>query len=202
MHRPRFDLDQTPATPAAPRTVLLIWINTGRVRGRSMARIVPRLPTGMRDGRTSEVNMFKHILIATDGSRLAKKAEKAGIAIAKKIGACVTGYHALHEPHFRHSRFPDTDAQIEIELERRAREAGEKYVADMGRAAQAAGVPFEPVVTTADAPSSGIVEAAKRHHCDAIVIASHGRSGLPAMLLGSVTQEVLARSGMPVLVFR
>jgi nucleotide-binding universal stress UspA family protein len=72
----------------------------------------------------------------------------------------------------------------------------------MAKAAAAAGVSFQPVVATADAPSRGIVDAAKINHCDAIVMGSHGRSGLPAMLLGSVTQEVLARSGMPVLVFR
>jgi nucleotide-binding universal stress UspA family protein len=146
--------------------------------------------------------MFKHILIATDGSTLAKKAEEGGIAFAKATGARVTGYYALEEPHFRHGKYVEINDQIGAELEHRARESAEKHVAAMAAAAKAAGVPFEPLIARAEMPSRGIIEAARERDCDAIFIASHGRGGLPGLVLGSVTQEVLAHSSTPVLVFR
>ena len=64
----------------------------------------------------------------------------------------------------------------------------------MGQAAKAAGVPFEPLIAKADLPSRGIIKAASDRGCDAIFIASHGRSGLPGLVVGSVTREVLAHS--------
>jgi len=146
--------------------------------------------------------MFKHILVATDGSALAKKAEEGGIAFAKATGARVTGYYALEEPHFRHGKFAEINDQISAELEHRTRESAEKHVAAMAEAAKAAGVPFELLIAKADVPSRGIIEAAKERNCDAIFIASHGRGGLSGLVLGSVTSEVLAHSSIPVLVFR
>jgi nucleotide-binding universal stress UspA family protein len=146
--------------------------------------------------------MFKHILVPTDGSDLAKKAITAGVAFAKSVGARITGYYAMHEPAFIYNRFGNLDQQIKTELERRAREVAQRYLDEIGEAAKAAGVEFEPLITIADLPAEGIVDAAKRRKCDAIFLASHGRSGVSSLLLGSVTQEVLARSTLPVIVFR
>jgi nucleotide-binding universal stress UspA family protein len=146
--------------------------------------------------------MFKHILLPTDGSELAQKAIKAGVALAKALGARITGYYALHEPHILYNRFGDLDNQIKAELERRAREVAQKYVDEIGAAAKAAGVEFEPLITISDIPADGIIEVAQKRKCDAIFLASHGRKGVSRLLLGSVTQEVLARSTLPVIVFR
>jgi nucleotide-binding universal stress UspA family protein len=77
-----------------------------------------------------------------------------------------------------------------------------KSVGAIAVAAKAAGVRYKSVVTKSTIPYKGIINAAKKEGCDAIFIASHGRSGLKRMLLGSVTQEVLAHSEIPVLVFR
>jgi nucleotide-binding universal stress UspA family protein len=146
--------------------------------------------------------MFKHILIPTDGSELAKKAITAGVAFAKSVGARITGYYAMHEPAFIYNRFGNLDQQIKTELERRAREVAQRYLDEIGEAAKAAGVEFEPLITISDVPAEGIVDAAKKRKCDAIFLASHGRSGVSSLILGSVTQEVLARSTLPVIVFR
>jgi nucleotide-binding universal stress UspA family protein len=146
--------------------------------------------------------MFKHILIPTDGSELAKKAITAGVAFAKSVGARITGYYAMHEPAFIYNRFGNLDQQIKTELERRAREVAQRYLDEIGEAAKAAGVEFEPLITISDIPAEGIVDAAKKRKCDAIFLASHGRSGVSSLILGSVTQEVLARSTLPVIVFR
>jgi nucleotide-binding universal stress UspA family protein len=146
--------------------------------------------------------MFKHILIATDGSTLAKKAEQAGIAFAEKTGARLTGYHALQAPHFRHTRFTKVDKEIGKELELRARQVADKYVADLVSAAKAAGVRFQPLIEMAAVPALGIIDAAKKQECDAIFIASHGHRGLRRLMLGSITLDVLAHSSIPVLVIR
>ena len=72
----------------------------------------------------------------------------------------------------------------------------------IAKVAMAAGVPFRAVVAVAETPYDGIIEAAKKQKCDAIFMASHGRSGLEGLILGSVTHKVLIHSKLPVLVYR
>ena len=146
--------------------------------------------------------MFKHILVPTDGSERAQEAIKAGVAFAKSLGARITGYYAMHEPAFIYNRFGNLDHQIKAELERRAREVAQRYLDEIEAAAKAAGVEFEPLITISDIPAEGIVDAAQERNCDVIFLASHGRSGMSRLILGSVTQDVLARSTLPVIVFR
>jgi nucleotide-binding universal stress UspA family protein len=147
--------------------------------------------------------MFKHILIPTDGSQLATKAIKAGVEMAKEMGARVTGYCAQEPvPVHLYGEGYVADKQMTAEFERRAREHAEDCVEQVAAAAKAAGVPFEPLVTKASLPYRGIIEAAQERKCDVIFMASHGYRGLAGLLLGSVTQEVLTHSEIPVLVFR
>jgi len=146
--------------------------------------------------------MFKHILIPTDGSELAQKAMKAGIAFAKAAGARVTGYYAFHEPHFHHTRFEEVDESIRAELENRVRQASARYLSVIEEEAKSNGVPFESLITKAELPATGIIDAVNQCDCDVIFMASHGRSGISNLMLGSVTQDVLAHSKTPVLVFR
>lgn len=147
--------------------------------------------------------MFKHILIPTDGSRLAAKAIKAGVAMAKEMGAKVTGYCAQEPvPTHLYGEGYVADKQMIDEFERRAREHAETSVAEIAAAAKARGVPFTALITKSSIPSRGIIEAAQRRKCDVIFMASHGHRGLAGLLLGSVTQEVLTHSEIPVLVFR
>jgi len=147
--------------------------------------------------------MFKHILIPTDGSRTAAKAIQAGITLAKEMGAKVTGYHAQEPlPMHIHGEGYVADKELVAEFERRASEFATRCVGEIGAAAKAAGVPFEPLIVKSPVPYKGIVDAAKKQKCDAIFIASHGNKGLTGLVLGSVTQKVLAHSKLPVLVFR
>lgn len=147
--------------------------------------------------------MFKHILIPTDGSSVAAKAIQAGVVLAKEMGAKVIGYHAQEPlPSHVHGEGYFADEQLVAEFERRAREYAERCVGEIGAAAKAAGVPFEPLIVRSPVPYRGIIEAAEKEKCDAIFIASHGHRGLTGLLLGSVTNQVLAHSKIPVLVFR
>ena len=147
--------------------------------------------------------MFRHILIPTDGSAVAGKAVQAGIRFAKEIGAKVTGYYAVEviQPRVYGEGYMMGRTTVAV-LEKRAKAVGRKHLAAMAELAQAAGVAFDSLCTKADTPYEGIVDAARRKRCDVIFMASHGRRGLAALFMGSVTQRVLTRSKIPVLVYR
>jgi nucleotide-binding universal stress UspA family protein len=147
--------------------------------------------------------MFKHILIPTDGSPVAAKAIQAGVALAKEMGAAVTGYYAIEPaPTHIYGEGYLADRNLVEELERRSRDVAQRCVDEIATAAKAAGVKCETVVGKAVLPYKGIIEAAEKNKCDAIFIASNGHRGLTGLLLGSVTQKVLTHTKTPVLVFR
>jgi len=147
--------------------------------------------------------MFKHILIPTDGSEVSRKAVRAGIALAGEMGAKVTAFYAEEPvPGQFYGEGYIADKKLVAALEARARRYSRKCVGAVRTAGKAAGVPVETVVVKSPVPYRGIIEAARRGNCDAIVMASHGRRGLAGLLLGSVTQQVLSHSRIPVLVYR
>ena len=102
---------------------------------------------------------------------------------------------------FKHILIP-TDGSP---LSARAVKAGLRLAQETGARVtgyHAAGVPFDTVIDTPSSTYEGIVGTAKKRRCDAIVMASHGRRGLAGVLLGSVTQQVLSHSRIPVMVTR
>ncbi len=148
--------------------------------------------------------MFKHLLIPTDGSPQSGKAVKAGIRLAQTLGACVTGFYAVELPWPAQAYGADTAGRRRVltEYGRHATAAGRRHLDTVHRIARAAGVPFDSVITESLPPDAGIIAAARKLHCDAIVMASHGRRGLASIVIGSVTRRVLLGSKIPVLVYR
>lgn len=147
--------------------------------------------------------MFKHILIPTDGSPVAAKAIKAGVALAKEMGASVTGFYAIEPPptHMYGEGYLAERKLVE-ELERRAREVAQTSVDEVSAAAKSAGVPCDTSIGSSVMPYKGIIAAAEKNNCDVVFMASNGHKGITGMILGSVTQKVLTHSKIPVLVFR
>lgn len=144
--------------------------------------------------------MYKHILIATDGSELANKAVPHGLELAKLSGAKVTALTV--RPHL-----DDFVAEgVVITVTKEERESFKREIdhhLDFARdAAKEAGVELETVQVESGEAWKAIVEAAKEGGCDLIVMASHGRRGLSALIFGSETQGVLTHSDIPVLVYR
>lgn len=123
--------------------------------------------------------MFKHVLIPTDGSAVAAKAIQAGVALAKEMGAKVTGLYAEGPPLQLHKGggLMMVQQDVAAELERRSREYAERSVAE-------------------------IRDAAAQRKCDVICMGSHGHRGFTGLVLGSVTNKVLTHSNIPVVVFR
>lgn len=147
--------------------------------------------------------MFKKILIPTDGSPVAAKAVKAGLELAKEIGATVVAYYGLDPmPAPYYGDGYTVDARAISDIERSARSAGEKVLAKIAQSAKTAGVSFTGLIDKPATPYDGIIAAAKKSKCDVIFMSSHGRRGLAGLVLGSVTNKVLSHSKIPVLVYR
>ena len=145
--------------------------------------------------------MFKHILVPTDGSRLAQRGVKAGVALAKALGARVTALHVMPPyvaPYDALSYLTVSAAQ-----HRKACAQSAKTILAAAQAeARKAGVPCSTEVATDAQPWGGILRAAHTRKCDAIALGSHGYGTLGGLLLGSETQRVLAHAKIPVLVTR
>jgi nucleotide-binding universal stress UspA family protein len=148
--------------------------------------------------------MYKHILIPTDGSKLANQSAEAAVGLAAALGAKVTGFFAAPPatPIVFKGLLPSGYASPE-EHEENIKKAAQSYLAVIERAAKAAKVPCEVMTVTSDYPAEAIVAAAKKRRCDLIFMASHGRRGIRReSLLGSETQKVLSQAPVPVLVHR
>ena len=143
--------------------------------------------------------MHKHILIPTDGSELSQKAIDYGMALAKSVNAKVTVV-TVSAP-FRLWATPVTTDIVE-EYEKQMRQLSAEYLELAKELAVAAGVTCEVLQIEHDQPYLAIIDAARRRSCDLIVMASHGRRGISAIVLGSETLKVLTHSTIPVLVFR
>jgi nucleotide-binding universal stress UspA family protein len=145
--------------------------------------------------------MFKHILIATDGSELAERAVSRGLELAKRLGARVTVVTAT-EPWTAVVTGEAALGYPPADYEKGASAAAAAALGHAGEMAKAAGLQCETVHMQDHFPDEGIVAAATERGCDLIVMASHGRRGIAKLLLGSVATRVLALSPVPVLICR
>jgi len=144
--------------------------------------------------------MFKRILIPTDGSDITAKAADAAIRLAKSLGAQVYTI-SVKEP-FPYSAISEMQPTPPQEFYDAQERIANKRVQAVRDACAAAGVPCEAHTVEALHPWEAIIEHAQRTDCDLMVMASHGRRGVTALLLGSETQKVLTHSTIPVLVVR
>ena len=147
--------------------------------------------------------MFKHILVPTDGSPFSQDAVRKAVAFAKDTGARITAFYARPSP-------PQPYYGDGVILDERTL-TGFKEIADkqaqenlgfVDNLCQQADVNCAKLELTSDEPYEAIIKAATQSGCDLIFMASHGRRGIGALLLGSETNKVLTHSKIPVLVYR
>ena len=147
--------------------------------------------------------MFKHILLPTDGSPVSDKAVKRGIEFAKKIGARVTALHVVSAFRFMADEgVMVLNPTLRKRFEDEGKARGKEILDAVAKRARAKGVRCATVCVSGDQAFHEIVATARRSKCDLIMMASHGRRGVSALVLGSETQKVLAHSSIPVLVVR
>ena len=147
--------------------------------------------------------MYQRILIATDGSTLSRKAVDSGIEMAELTGAQIIALKVV--PRYPVSYF-EGGVALPINnvaaIEKQWAEAALAVVTAVKVKAEARGIKAKAITHISDLVAESIVAAAKKHKCDLIVMASHGRRGLKRVLMGSETMHVLTHSHIPVLVLR
>ena len=147
--------------------------------------------------------MYQRILIATDGSTLSRKAVDSGIELAGLTGAQIVVLKVV--PRYPVSYFEGGIAlpvHNVATIEKQWAEAALVVVTSVKNKAEAKGIKAKAITHTSDLVAESIVTVAKKHKCDLIVMASHGRRGLKRVLMGSETMHVLTHSHIPVLVLR
>ena len=146
---------------------------------------------------------YRHLLVPLDGSPLSDGAATAAIKLAGELGARITFFHAqpglsmalvgIGEP---------VDPRTVDALSRAAQQEADQILSRASRQAEAAGIEADSRSTVHAIPYEAIITAAEDCGADLIVMASHGRRGIGALVLGSETQKVLIHSSLPVLVVR
>ena len=146
--------------------------------------------------------MYQNLLIPTDGSELSQKAIESGLALAALCNASVVVLKVV--PRYPHDYFEGgLTKQTDIEQrEKHWSDAAQVMLNTIKAEGTARGVNVTTEVLKSDMVAESIMTAAKKHECDLIVMASHGRRGVKRLLLGSETQHVLTDSHIPVLVLR
>ncbi|MCC4116805.1 universal stress protein [Aromatoleum toluclasticum] len=147
--------------------------------------------------------MFKHILVPTDGSLLSESTVARAVSFAKDAGARITFFYA--QPDFPMPIYGEgalIDPTTPEQFSKAAADEAQRILDAAKSAADEAGVASDSDTIVNEVPYEAVIDAAQRHGCDLIFMASHGRRGIAGLLLGSETQKVLTHSKIPVLVYR
>ncbi|WNO03345.1 universal stress protein [Rhodoferax mekongensis] len=147
--------------------------------------------------------MYQRILVTTDGSKLSQKAVSTAISLAGLCGAELIALKVV-------PRYPQTYFEGGIALagedikqvEKAWSDAAQKVVDAVKKTAESKKVTSKAVVVRSDVVSDAVLATIKKHSCDLVVMASHGRKGIKRLLLGSETQHVLTHASIPVLVLK
>ncbi len=146
--------------------------------------------------------MYSRILLPTNGSELCDAAVDQGISFAKALNASIIAFHAIPSSFYvAFTEFGPAEP-LQDQFEKDARTRGDSLVAEIAERGSAQGIHCETLTLVNDHAWEAIIEAAHTKHCDLIFMASHGRRGLSALLLGSETMKVLTHTKVPVLVYR
>ena len=143
--------------------------------------------------------MYKHILIATDGSALAQKAVSTGVALAQSLGAHVTALTVTKPPT---NLVPEALVGVTSENDHDADHYPDvaEVLGAVREQAETGAIPCTTLHVAYKYPAEAILEVATARGCDLIVMASHGRRGVARLLLGGEADRVLTHSTVPVLV--
>lgn len=160
---------------------------------------VKRYPSAKQMGE----DMFKHILVPTDGSQLSTETVKQAVVFAGEASARITFFYARPEyPVAFYGEGALVDPTTPERFAEMANNQAKEVLGACEKLAQAGNVPCSSLAVTSDIPFEAIIAGADAAGCDLIFMASHGRRGFGGLLLGSETQKVLTHSKIPVLVYR
>lgn len=145
--------------------------------------------------------MYRHVLVAIDGSPFSFKAAEHGLGLAKTIGAKATAIYVT--PTWRALALSEIAVgHVEQQFDAQMKQTAETYFAQLRDIAGKLGLTCESVHVVGDYPYECIIETAAQRDCDVVVVGSHGRRGMASLLLGSETTKLLTHSKIPVIVYR
>ncbi len=144
--------------------------------------------------------MFKHILIPVDGSKTALHAADIAIKLAAQVNAKITVVHVIHV--YPYVSLGDSAVEGFDQYLSAATASASAAISAVRQRVEAAGVRFDSRIAESNTVWRGILDAAAHTDADLIVMGTHGRGMIDRLLLGSVTQRVLSRAGVPVMVVR
>jgi len=145
--------------------------------------------------------MFQHILVPTDGSLLSASVVDRVLDLAREAGAKVTVVTVVEPVDFL-AASPADFADTQETMRQYGKAQAARFLSDAERKAKALGVQCTVVQVESAHPFRAIIDTAKKSGCDLIAMASHGRRGVSALVIGSETNKVLTHSSIPVLVYR
>lgn len=145
--------------------------------------------------------MYQHILVPTDGSPLSTAAVEQATQLAKSLGARLT-LLAVREPFHIFASEPSMVSATLAEHQEFTEARARQYLAAAEEKVAAADIPCDAIQVEDEHPYQAIIDTAVARGCDLIAMASHGRRGIAAIVLGSETVKVLTHSKIPVLVYR
>lgn len=144
--------------------------------------------------------MFKHILLATDGSAASEHAARLAVQLARIHGAKLTALYVV-DPYPYLGIGEANPLGFQAYMSAALQHASEAHAGVMALCEQAS-VSCQPRVAEDVAAAAGIVQSARQVEADLVVVGSHGRTGVARLMLGSVASRVVAESPIPVLVAR
>ncbi len=145
--------------------------------------------------------MYKHILLAVDGSSFGMASIPHAIELAKAIGARITALNVTTP--YASIAIGEVAAHVrEADYDQRVTAAAAALLGKVKAAASEAGVAISAYHVPNTHPWEAIIGVAKENGCDLIFMASHGRRGVAGLLIGSETKKVLTHASIPVLVWR
>jgi len=145
--------------------------------------------------------MYKHLFVPVDGSELSHRAMDGSIALAKQLGARITGF--VVEPDLPITAATSRSGELLDRMkdnENKNEAHASALLGQFEKRAQAAGVEFTAHHVTAYLVDQAIMEEAEKAGCDMIVMVTHGRNPLGEFIFGSHTKRIIAKSHLPVLV--
>jgi len=145
--------------------------------------------------------MYKSILVPTDGSPLSGHAIDEALSLAVSLGARATLLTVI-EPFHVIAYAPEQIVETRDAYDRHMRQEAERRMQEGEAKARARSVACETAIVSSGDPHEAIIATANERGCDLIAMASHGRRGMKALVIGSVTAKVLTHSQVPVLVYR
>jgi nucleotide-binding universal stress UspA family protein len=141
-----------------------------------------------------------NVLVATDGSPISERAVETAAQLAARVGARLTVVTV--EAPYPYSAVGESSAIAGADYQAKVGAAASARLARAKEIAAAAGVECQTSLQEASDVYRGVIAAAEQTGAGLLVVASHGRRGLSALMLGSETQKLLAHTSVPVLVVR